>query len=156
MSEELQVKGVNGVVTFDGSFVTIERKGLARATIGKGTKRIPVASITAVQWKQPGALVNGFIQFTLGGGVERRSSFGSQTFDAGKDENSVIMTKKQGPEFEALRAAVEAAIAAHHAPSAPAAPASGAEEVARLADLHERGILSDEEFTAAKARALGL
>ncbi|QUC01594.1 SHOCT domain-containing protein [Cellulosimicrobium cellulans] len=66
------------------------------------------------------------------------------------------MTKKQGPEFEALRAAVEAAIAAHHAPSAPAAPASGAEEVARLADLHQRGILSDEEFTAAKARALGL
>ena len=36
-------------------------------TAGKGEKRIPAASITAVQWKQPGAMVRGFIQFTMAG-----------------------------------------------------------------------------------------
>ncbi|MDQ8040504.1 DUF4429 domain-containing protein [Cellulosimicrobium sp. XJ-DQ-B-000] len=156
MSETIRARGVGAICEFDGQFVTIERKGLGRATVGKGTKRIPVGSITAVQWKKPGALVNGYIQFTLAGGNERRASFGRQTYDAAGDENSVIVTKAQQEVFLQLREAVEAAIVARHAPAAPAAPVSGAEEVERLADLHQRGILSDEEFTAAKARALGL
>jgi Domain of unknown function (DUF4429) len=69
----MQVKGRNGTVTFDGQTVTIDRKGfVARTTVGKGTKSIPVHSITAVQWKPAGMTV-GFIQFTLSGGSERRS-----------------------------------------------------------------------------------
>ena len=32
---------------------------------------------------------------------------------------------------------------------------SDSEELNRLADLHQRGILSDEEFAAEKARVLG-
>ena len=38
-------------------------------TIGKGEKRIPISSIKAVQWKPAGPLVNGFIQFTVPGGL---------------------------------------------------------------------------------------
>jgi Domain of unknown function (DUF4429) len=57
-------KGVNGTVDFDGSFITIRRKGgVARLTVGKGDKRIPLASISSVQWKEPGAFVNGFMQY---------------------------------------------------------------------------------------------
>ncbi|WP_051062743.1 PLD nuclease N-terminal domain-containing protein [Ilumatobacter nonamiensis] len=33
-------------------------------------------------------------------------------------------------------------------------PRNAAEEVARLAELHEKGVLSDDEFAQAKARAL--
>jgi hypothetical protein len=32
---------------------------------------------------------------------------------------------------------------------------SSAEEIARLADLKDKGVLSEEEFAAAKAKALG-
>jgi hypothetical protein len=75
----LEVKGVNGTITFDGAFVSIVRSGfLARATIGKGEKRIPVGHISSVQFK-PAGLVRGFIQFSLAGGVERRSQFGRQS-----------------------------------------------------------------------------
>ncbi len=152
----IEAKGHNGTVTFDGTFVTIQRSGgLARLTVGKGAKRIPVASITAVQWKEPGALVNGFIAFTLAGGIEGKSKFGRQTIDATQDENAVIVVRKQAPAFLELRAVVEDAIAAHHAPQTVAA-ASGAAEVAHLAELHASGVLTDEEFTAAKAKALGL
>ena len=35
-------------------------------------------------------------------------------------------------------------------------PMSDSEELNRLADLHHRGVLSDEEFAAAKARLLGI
>lgn len=105
-------KGRTGSVSFDGSMVTISRKGLAgRVAVGKGDKRIPVRSITAVQWKPAGRLVNGFIQFTLPGGNEVRSGLGSQTSTAVGDENSVVFTRRQMPAFEEIREAVEQAMA---------------------------------------------
>lgn len=46
------------------------------------------------------------------------------------------------------------------APAAPAAPPPAAEpdlteELKKLADLHEQGILTDDEFAAAKAKLIG-
>jgi hypothetical protein len=152
----VEVKGHNGTVIFDGDFVTIRRSGfMARATIGKGEKRIPLGSIAAVQWKPAGAMMNGFISFTLGGGNETRSRFGSQTFDATKDENSVVFVKKQMPEFDALRNEVEQAIASRHRPAeaAPAAPDHLA-QLKQLSELRDAGILSEEEFSAKKAEIL--
>ena len=44
--------------------------------------------------------------------------------------------------------------------AAPAAPAASDEDpmaqVQKLAELHKQGILTDEEFAAAKAKALGI
>jgi hypothetical protein len=157
VTDPILVEGHTGQVSFDGFFVTIHRKGFrARAVVGKGEKRIPLPSIAAVQWKPAGGMVNGFIQFTVPGGNERRSSFGSQTTDAAKDENSVVFTKKQMPDFEKLRAAVEQAMssAATGAPSAP--QQDSASDIGKLATLHAAGALTDAEFTAAKAKLLGI
>lgn len=155
--DAIRAEGYNGQVEFDGAFVTITRKGfVARATIGKGEKRIPVGSITAVQYKPPTALVRGFIAFTIAGGVEKQSRFGRQTTSAGHDENAVIVSNKHGSQFDRLRAAVENAIAAHHTPRPvmmQAAP-SVADELAKLAGLMQQGILSPAEFEAQKARLL--
>lgn len=152
----IEVKGHTGQVVFDGEYLTITRKGFnARMTVGKGEKRMYVSQISGVQWKPAGMMVNGFIQFTVPGGNERRSAFGSQTTNAVKDENSVVFTKKQMPEFEKLRAEIEAAIAAHHKPQAQAAPSgSVADELAKLGALREQGLLSPEEFEQQKARLL--
>jgi hypothetical protein len=151
-------KGHNGTVTFDGDWVTIERTGFrARTTVGKGTKRIPVSSITAVQWKPAGGMMNGFISFSLGGGIEARSTFGSQTARATSDENSVLITKKQMPDFEQLRAAVEQAIAQRGRPT-PAAPAAAPDligQIEQLGRLRDAGVLTNEEFEAKKAELLG-
>jgi hypothetical protein len=151
-----EVHGRNGVVGFDGHFVTINRKGfLARATIGKGEKRIPIGSISAVQLKPAGPMMNGFIQFTMPGGNERRSKFGSQSSDAARDENTVMFTKAQMPQFLALRDEIEQAIAARSAPqiAAPVAP-NPVEQIQQLASLRDQGILSQEEFDAKKSELL--
>jgi len=152
----VEAKGHNGTVVFDGDFVTITRKGfLARATIGKGEKRIPVASLTAIQWKPAGAMVNGFIQFTLGGGNESRSKFGRQTSDAVNDENSVVFIRKQMPAFQALREQIEDGIAQRGRPSAPAAAvASPLEQLKQLGELHDAGVVTDAEFAAKKTSIL--
>lgn len=152
----IEVKGHTGQIVFEGDYVTITRKGFnARVTVGKGEKRVHVSQISGVQWKPAGLMVNGFIQFTVPGGNERRSAFGSQTTNAVTDENSVVFTKKQMPEFEKLRAAIEAAIAAHHTPRAQVAPGSVADELAKLGALRAQGLLSPEEFEQQKARLLG-
>lgn len=153
----LEVKGHNGQVQFDGQTVTITRKGiLARATVGKGEKRFHISQISSVQWKPAGPFVNGFIAFSAAGGNERRSKFGSQTSSAVNDENSVLFVRgKQQKAFEELRAAVEAAIAAHHGPAAQSPAASVADELAKLATLREQGVISDDEFQQQKQRLLG-
>ncbi|MFJ3786308.1 DUF4429 domain-containing protein [Streptomyces sp. NPDC090093] len=150
----IEAKGQGGQVSFDGEYVTITRKGLlARAGVGKGEKRIHISQISAVQWKPPGALVNGFIQFTLPGGNERRSRFGSQSADAAKDENSVMVTRKQAPAFEELRAAINEAIARQHQPTA-SAPVSVSDELLKLHQLLEAGAISIDDYEAAKAKLL--
>ena len=151
----MEVKGQGGTVVWDGEFIAIVRKGfLARATIGKGEKRFPIASINAVQWKPAGPVMNGFIQFTIGGGNEARSKFGSQTQSAAKDENSVIFTKKQMPQFEALRKSIEEAIAQRGRPAAVAPPDNLA-QLKQLGELRDSGIISTNEFETKKAEILG-
>lgn len=52
---KLEAKGIAGQVSVDDDWVTIERRG-ARAALrfgASGTKRIPINSITAVQFKMP-------------------------------------------------------------------------------------------------------
>lgn len=151
----IQASGQGGQIAFDGQYVIITREGfLGRATHGRGEKRLHITSITSVQWKPPGALVNGFIQLSLSGS-DRQAAKGHRTLDATKDENSVVFTKKQLPEFEQLRAALEQAIAAQHARQAPASTApSLADELAKLAALRDQGVLSPAEFEAQKARLL--
>ncbi len=159
----IRCKGVNGTVIFDGTWVTIDRtKGFyARATVGKGEKKLAVTQITSVRWKAPSAVVRGYISFTVPGGNESGSRFGNQTISAGKDENAVIVAKSQVDEFLALKTAIEEALAQHHAPSrataapAPApAPADPAEHLTKLAELHRSGSLTDEEFAAKRAALL--
>ena len=41
-------------------------------------------------------------------------------------------------------------------PPAPSAAESQMDDLQRLADLHSQGVLTDEEFAAAKAKVLGL
>jgi Domain of unknown function (DUF4429) len=157
----ITAKGHTGTVEFDGTYITIVRKGfLARASVGKGEKRIPLASLTAVQWKPAGAMVNGYIEFSLGGGNETKSRFGKATTDAAHNENAVVFTKSQMPAFAHLRSAIEQAQAEHwqqsQHPALPAQPTGNdlARSIGELAALHQQGVLSDQEFADAKQRLI--
>lgn len=152
--------GVGGYCAFDGQFVTIQHVGaLGRMTVGKGVKRVPLASISAVQIKPAGAVMSGFIQFTLPGSNERRSEFGKQTSDAAGDENSIVFTRDQEAVFLAFRDAVEQAIAVRHSPAVSAAPVPAPhptvlDQIAQLAGLRDAGVLTAAEFDAKKAELL--
>jgi hypothetical protein len=153
--DTLTAKGQGGtVLSFDGSFVTITRSGfMASASVGKGEKRIPISSITAVQWKNAG-ISTGFIQFTVAGGVEMKSKGRNKAGDALHDENSVVFLKKHADDFAMIRAAVETAMSQPATVAMAASSSSLAEELGKLNDLRVAGIITDEEFAAQKARLL--
>ena len=112
MGDTITAQGRNGQVRFDGKTVTITREGFAaRATHGRGEKSIPLRHVAGVQLKPVALLTTGFIQFTVPGELASSKQKGSRTFDATKDENAVVFTKKHEPEFIALRDAIQAAIA---------------------------------------------
>ena len=154
---QLSAKGRQGTIDFDGQFVTIRREGLiARSQFGKNEKKIPLRSIQAVQWKPYKMTGWGFIQLTLAGGVERRSRLGSASTEAHKDENSVTFNKHQQEAMRTLYDALQAALGDLQSGDRSVPAPAGADELAHLASLHADGKLTDAEFTAAKARALGL
>ena len=146
--------GVGGYVRFDGNFVVLRRTGIGRGVVGKGEKRIPLRSVTAIQLKPAGAMVNGFIQFSLSGGDERRSTFGKQTFVAAGDENSMVFQRRDQGQFETLRDAVEAATVAAHGGQVPSAK-DPLDQLRKLAELRDAGIITEDEFAAKKADLMG-
>ncbi len=149
----MKVQGYNGTVRFDGATVTIERTGFAaRVMVGSGSKSIPVQRISAVQFVPAKLGFRGFIEFTVGGGIERRATIGHRTKTAGHDENSVLFGRGQAAEFEALRDAVQAAMSA--GPQPVVVTADLTEQLDRLGALYNAGTITGEEFRVAKGRLL--
>jgi len=112
MTETISAQGRNGQVYFDGKAVTITREGFAaRVTHGRSEKSIPLRLITGIQMKPVGMFTTGFIQFTVPGEMSNNTGKGGRTFNAAKDENSVVFLKGQEPAFAALRTAIQSALA---------------------------------------------
>lgn len=139
-----------GTVELLDNALVIRRKGVSGfLTQGlKGEKRIPFSSITTVQFKEPG-LTTGYIQFGVLGGNENRGG----VFDATSDENTVLFLAKALKEFQQLRDAVESRIGNSEKPVSQLNQSivNFSEELTRIADLRDRGVLTEEEFQEEKA-----
>jgi len=154
----LSASGYNGQVTIDGEFLVISRKGMmAKMYQGlKGDKRIPMASITSVQLREP-KLTDGFIQFGMMGSIDS----GGGIMAARNDENSVSFYKKDLADFLAIRDYVESKIVERSKPqvitvqgvaSTPAP--SKLDQLKQLGELKAAGVLTDEEFESEKAKIM--
>ncbi|MCU1476691.1 MAG: hypothetical protein JWQ64_1384 [Subtercola sp.] len=94
----------------------------------------------------------------VSGGMRRRSEEKQQ----GEAEQQQYEAQQQQDQINAAAAAAVAAqTAAAPAPAPVAAPVAGGGDdvigqLQKLAGLHSQGILSDEEFSAAKAKLLGI
>ena len=140
---ELYAKGTNGLIAIDGDWLTIERKGV-------GDRRIPLASITAVQLQQARMFTNGFIRFTVPGSPEFRGGVQS----AMRDENAVTFRRGQAKGFNMIRAAVEQSITAHAGARSGAGEPDIPEQIKKLDELRDQKLITDEEFEAKKAELL--
>lgn len=148
----MEVSGVNGQIVVDDNWVTIKRKGaMAMLSQGiKGDKKIPISNIISVQFKNANAMVNGYIQFATASGESARG-----ITQATADENTVMFKKAQTADFENLRDHIESLIAKHMNGGNSGGSVDIADELAKLANLKDQGILSDKEFAKMKAKLIG-
>jgi len=165
----IRARGYNGEITFDGRTLEINREGFrgSRRTAGRGTKRIPISSVTAVQLKKPlgGWTANrfGFIEFSFMGGQEAK---GFSLWGAGtgigqvqrhfNDENTVLFKAEHLSEFETLQRVVEEVVFSRS--SAPE-KATGStrdkyDQLNKLKGLLDAGVLTQEEFELEKQKIL--
>jgi hypothetical protein len=132
--------------------VTITPKGF-RGFLTKGfagTRTILISSIAAVQFRKAGLITSGYIRFTLPGAIESRRLIAAQN-----DENTFVFVLGQNDLATKIKDYIETRMeSVRTAP--PTAPVGGlSEELQKLAEMRERGILSEEEFASAKKRLLG-
>lgn len=122
----IQASNTTTTVSFDGAVVTIDRQK-GNGFLPAGARTIPLAQIAAIRWFDArGGLRarGGYMRFVIAGTVEKRySQTALVKTDLLKDENAVPFSHRQQPEFEKLKAAIDAALASLPA-AGPAGPLS--------------------------------
>lgn len=151
-----RVQGTHAVLEVYENKVTIKPKGFDGFIIHglKGTKEIMFSSIAAIQHKELGTFTSGYLQFTIPGGNENVGGL----FDAVKDENTFMFSgKRNNAQVIKIKNYIEAAIMKLRSPQAPApAPTNSlSDELQKLAELRQQGLLSEAEFQAAKQKLIG-
>jgi hypothetical protein len=152
----LEAKGHNGTLFVYPDRILISRKGflLSKAS-GLYDKEITIKSLTAIQLKEPGLLTNGFISFSFSGGKESKGGL----FDATKDENSIMITKKQLDAFKKAKELIYQLMNKASSSSEPKVQDTSSDPIEmleKLSSLKEKGIITEEEFVAKKKQILNI
>lgn len=143
-----EFKGYNGTLVLTQTGVEIKR-GLRGILLGggmiRGDKTIPYKSIVAVQLKKSG-LTAGYIQLTLQGGSEAKGGL----FQSTTDENSVNFYSSGNSKFEEAKKLIEQKLHTDNPIH------SGYADLEKLAELKEKGIITQEEFDIKKKQILNV
>ncbi|MFJ5707668.1 MULTISPECIES: DUF4429 domain-containing protein [unclassified Streptomyces] len=152
-------KAYDGKATFDGSSEVSFRWSSTMATSEKwktGDQSFRVRELSGVEWRSPDS-PGGFLRLLPRGGAPR-------TDPPDHDPASVVFGLGYGPVHDSLpfAAAVLAAIRAKDRTPVPAGarsaahgdPGAIAERIRHLGELHQAGLVTDEEFAAKKTELL--
>ena len=148
------MKGVSEELAVFEDKVTITPKGAMGFLVKglKGTKTIPFYSISAIQFKEAGAVFSGYIQFSIPGGNESKGG----VFAAASDENTFMFAGRENNAAALkIKEFIETGIRKLRGPQTNSDTTSLSDELQKLARLREQGILSDDEFQSAKRRLIG-
>ncbi|MFJ5727981.1 DUF4429 domain-containing protein [Streptomyces paradoxus] len=150
----LSFKAYDGKATFDGRTVNFRWfwTGASSAKWKAGDQSFSVGELNGVEWRSP-EVFEGHLRLL------RRDAEGSGT-QADQDPAAVVFGLGYGPVHESLpfAAAVLAAVRSSSPVAAVPAPrrdpADIAERIRHLGELHQAGLVTDEEFSVKKAELL--
>ncbi|WP_369211903.1 DUF4429 domain-containing protein [Streptomyces flavofungini] len=159
----LQFKAYDGKASFDGKQVSFRWfwTGASSAKWKAGDQSFAVSDLTGIEWRSP-ELFEGHLRLL------HRDGSTAQPGQADQDPAAVVFGLGYGPVHESLPFA--ASVLAAVRTSGPALtpdgvsattatvvrrdPADIADRIRHLGELHQAGLLTDEEFTAKKAELL--
>jgi hypothetical protein len=144
-----QYKGYNGTIILTDTGVIFKRGAKGFMFGGgklRGDKTIPYTSIVAVQLKKAG-MTAGYLQLTLKGGSEAKGGLIQST----TDENSVNFHTRHNKEFAEAKQRIEERISQQ---SGTSQSSSSLDDLEKLAQLKEKGVITQAEFDKKKAELL--
>ncbi|MFD6988609.1 DUF4429 domain-containing protein [Streptomyces sp. NPDC059943] len=160
----LHFKAYDGKASFDGSKVSFRWfwTGASSAKWKAGDQRFGVPELCGVEWRSP-EVFDGYLRLLRRGDQE-------QPTQADHDPAAVVFGLGYGPVHESLPFAAAVLAAVRTSGPAPALdagpvpvpvmatgrrdPADIAERIRHLGELHEAGLVTDDEFSAKKAELL--
>ncbi|MBK3523543.1 MULTISPECIES: DUF4429 domain-containing protein [Streptomyces] len=152
----LQFKAYDGKASFDGTSVQFRWSwtGASSTKWKAGDQSFAVAELSGVEWRSP-EVFEGHLRLI------RRSAGPAAPAQPDQDPAAVVFGLGYGPVHESLpfAAAVLAAVRTRGpVPALPAParrdPADIAERIRHLGELHQAGLVTDEEFSTKKAELL--
>jgi hypothetical protein len=155
----LQFKAYDGKASFDGKSVSFRWfwTGASSAKWKAGDQSFAVSELSGVEWRSP-EVFEGHLRLL------RRNAAPAQPAQADQDPAAVVFGLGYGPVHESLpfAASVLAAVRAAGPPAKSDAappvrhrdPADIADRIRHLGELHQAGLVTDEEFTTKKAELL--
>jgi len=136
----LEVKGVDGQLSFDGKNVMITRRGIFGSTSGFPDKVINVRQIEMITLKDATAFLNGHIFFVTAG-----SGLISSTFT--NHENMIVFRKSKQKEIEEFKEAVSQAMTSSKSRTTSKLLTN---DLSELVDIFKSGKINKEEFDSQK------
>lgn len=153
----LHFKAYDGKASFDGKAVSFRWfwTGASSAKWKAGDQTFPVSALCGVEWRSP-EVFEGHLRLL------RRDPAPAQPAQADQDPAAVVFGLGYGPVHESLPFAAAVLAATRSASPAPSAassaprrdPADIADRIRHLGELHEAGLVTDEEFSVKKAELL--
>ena len=153
----LQFKAYDAKASFDGKAVSFRWfwTGASSAKWKAGDQSFPVTGLSGVEWRSPEAF-EGHLRL-----LRRDAAAAGQPTQPDQDPAAVLFGLGYGPVHESLPFAASVLAAVRAAGPAPAGvpapprnPAVIAERIRHLGELHEAGLVTDEEFSRKKAELL--
>ena len=136
----MEIKGVDGQLSFDGKNVMITRRGIFGSTSGFPDKVINVRQIEMITLKDATAFLNGHIFFVTAG-----SGLISSTFP--NHENMIVFRKSKQKEIEEFKEAVSQAMTSSKSRTTSKLLTN---DLSELVDIFKSGKISKEEFDSQK------
>ena len=136
----MEIKGVDGQLSFDGKNVMITRRGIFGSTSGFPDKVINVRQIEMITLKDATAFLNGHIFFVTAG-----SGLISSTFT--NHENMIVFRKSKQKEIEEFKEAVSQAMTSSKSRTTSKLLTN---DLSELVDIFKSGKISKDEFDSQK------
>ncbi|MFJ7334456.1 DUF4429 domain-containing protein [Streptomyces sp. NPDC101110] len=152
----LSFKAYDGKATFDGRTVNFRWfwTGASSAKWKAGDQSFSVGELNGVEWRSP-EVFEGHLRLL-------HRDAGVATAQADQDPAAVVFGLGYGPVHESLPFAAAVLAAVRTSSPVPAVPAGGprrdpadiADRIRHLGELHQAGLVTDEEFSVKKAELL--
>lgn len=154
MKTELPFKAIgrSGNLIIEENKVIIERSSLlSQSVFGKTNKEFYLHSITGLNIRWPNFLMNGYFQILAKGTSEKKG----RTSDIALDENTIIFKKIHVPQFQIAKSIIDSLLQKKETSPAPLQNTfSNIEQIEKLHELMEKGVITKDEFELKKKELL--